>query len=696
MSRYRIFISSTIDDLEEARAGVDEELWATEIFEAVRVENLPAAEEPSRRVCLEGVASADACVLILSTRYGFVPEENNPENLSVSHLEYREAKRLRKPVFAFIHEGVEPEPRVTGFIREVSDFDEGVLRKRWGSVGYLRLEVRRALLFWLARRAREGGPAGVEQQLVAGLTAYPEIRGIPLLIDTPTAPDQDLQAWLGEVLDGLAAECQRRLLPSPRPPGDFARERHSLALKIRVRPGPHSGWLAVVFSLISTGEPAEQAATVSSPLDLEVAQTAEGARFAAESSIAFVFLAVDDWSRSIDQLLAVAEQQGSMDETRANLLRTAAYISALNQGQRSLEIVRRLLDGRHLASPTVSGGIMALVAAQIRLEHAGAVHALAQAQQLALRLLTSALESGQASSETIYNLARQSLKHSPKAAVAFYAHLLRADPSYDERWYFHRDIGLIHYGSDKYEDAARHYDQACHLKENDSELFRFAGDAYYYQGQWAAALLRYERALEIEVVERYFLDGKVEYASRRIGQGAEQDRRFVRSRRLSHGFSRVAVRLAEAGYRRLAHPIFWLATRICELNFDSHKWLALFANRRGAHDEAINYLSRALWVVPEDPSCRLNLVADLIFRDRGRFDEHARKQARIAIFHGGPQTRGRFRLCLTNTEKREELCDQFEALFQEVERERADWVRRRKEVLRPEAFGRIVHFEFRP
>jgi len=153
ISRYSIFISSTIEDLSAARAEVDEELRATDIFEPIRVENLPASEETSRRVCLREVGAADAIVLILKERYGFVPELNNPENLSVTHLEYREAKRLNRPVFAFFRNGAQPEPELASFIREVSNFDEGVLRKNWSTTGELREAVRRALLFWIARRA---------------------------------------------------------------------------------------------------------------------------------------------------------------------------------------------------------------------------------------------------------------------------------------------------------------------------------------------------------------------------------------------------------------------------------------------------------------------------------------------------------------------------------------------------------------
>jgi tetratricopeptide (TPR) repeat protein len=279
-------------------------------------------------------------------------------------------------------------------------------------------------------------------------------------------------------------------------------------------------------------------------------------------------------------------------------------------------------------------------------------------------------------------------------ALQFYAELLRTDPSYDERWYFHRDLGLIRYNLTQYQDAARHYDLACHLKNNDSELFRFAGDAYYYRGCWAEALIRYEKAVEIESIERYFLDAKIDFARCIIRKGVERDRRFQRKRDTSHWLSRIAVSAAESGRARIALTLFSIAKGICDINFDADNWLALYANRKRSYREAIAHLKVALAAIPEDPSARLNLVVNLIFQNDGQLVEEAHGHAEIAIFHGGPETRDRFRLRLTNTENRDKLCEQFEEIFNIVKRKREEWMERRREILKPEMFGRVMHFEF--
>jgi tetratricopeptide (TPR) repeat protein len=696
MIHYSVFISSTIDDLWAERDRVDEELRATEIFDPIRVENLPAIGEASRYVCLKEVADADAVIIILKDRYGFIPDANNPEGLSVTHLEYREAKRLEKPIFAFLHDGVEAEPVLQQFIREINDFDQGVLRKKWKSVDQLKSEVRRALLFWIARRARGDRSREAREKAIQQLVRYPELAEFPLVQDTVAAVDNDLRNWSNDYFKHLSQQCRRRLLPLPRPIDKLVRASLLPNLILRVERSPRNDRLAITLSLNGSKEFEKNKREVPPPMEIDAAETSEGAQFVAQASIALVFIAVDDWFHSIDQLFVVAGSRNASNTSKARLIGTAAYVSAYHRGERSFEIAQQMLGLPSLDRSCVNAGIMCLMAAEARFEHARARHALAESERLVMRLLISALNQHEGSSENIYNLARQSLKHSHKAALTFYGQLLRTDPSYDERWYFHRDIGFIHYAAGHYREAARHYDLACHLKGNDSEVFRFAGDAYYYQGYRSEALIRYEKAVEIEPTEIYFLDAKIEFAENRIHQRMERSQRFVFLRSLGHLLSRVGVRAAESRMKRVARSLFSIAKHLCDLNFNADTWLALYANRRGFYEEAITHLKAALATIPEDPSTRLNLVVNLIFQSKGNFNETARVNAKIAIFHGGPEARDRFRLRLANTRNREELCEQFNEIFNIVKNEREERVRRRQEVLKPQVFGDVIHFELRP
>ena len=532
---------------------VDAELSATEIFDVVRVEKLPAVDEPSRCLCLDEVRRAHVVVLILGDRYGFIPTTNNPDLLSVTHLEYREAKQLGKSVFAFLREDSSSEEQLSGFIKEVSDFDEGVVRKRWRSLEDLRVEVRRALLFWLARRARDSDSPQVQQQLGETVTRYPELRELQCVIEVAPQVSGSWSEWLDDVFRYFAAECKHKLLPSPHRLSGSDTQTYGSAIRIQLRPGAQSNRLSIAVEVIAEVPPdSKQPKQVyPPPIEVDVAQGSEGARFVAKCCAALAYLAVDDWGRCIDGLFEAAVSNAATEKSRARLIGVAGYVSAFNQGQRSFDIARKMLELRRLDGPTVSAGVIALIAAELRFENANARHAVSEAKHLTMQLLTAALNTGEASPETLYNLARQSIDHGSRAALTFYSKLLRMEPSYDERWYFHRDLGLVHYGRNNYKAAARHYDVARHQKPNDSELLRFAGDAYYYRGWWSEALLRYERALRIEAVERYFLDFKIDFASQRIRRRAETDPGFTFWRGLSHRLSHIGLRLAESGYHRL-------------------------------------------------------------------------------------------------------------------------------------------------
>lgn len=690
MNLYKIFVSSTIDDLEEERAAVDQEIEATEIFAPIQVERLPASDETSRSVCLREVGEADAIVLILKDRYGFVPK-SSIENLSVTHLEYREAKRLNKPVFAFILDGIQPEPKLASFIQEVSDFDEGVLRKKWTNAQDLRIEVRRALLCWVARLARQGKSEDAKQVATQLERQFTFGRLPMMIIPSGSTLYSANQVWNDTLLGQLSWDCKQRLLPTPDLIDGSIQDNNVAGLKICVLPAVQAGRIEIRVEIIDQ----HHVQPILTPVELDAALTDEGARFVAQCTLALVLLIADDWSAAIDQIIIASKHRNASNSSKIQLLATAAFVSASNQGQRCVEIVEHILGLPKFDSHAVSASVMAITAASLRLKHAGARHAILAIDKLAVQILIAALKQDPSAAENIYNLARHFLGKEGAVALSFYWELLRVNPSYEERWYFHRDIALIYYDQGDYEKAGEYYDRSCHLKSIDSELFRFAGDSYYYDGYWTDALLRYERALAIEPVEKYFLDGKIAFCRNQLRNGMSRSKAFQRRRNISHWFSRLGARLAEAEWHRLAKPIFQIASSICELNFDADNWLSLYANRKGDYENAVSHLKLALSAIPEDPSTNLNLAMNLIFQNDGQLDDCARKYASSAIFHGGPETLNRFRLQLTNTENKDALIEQFQEFFEMIRLERNEWVKRRREVLKPEWFNGILHVEVR-
>ncbi|MBZ5664138.1 MAG: DUF4062 domain-containing protein [Acidobacteriia bacterium] len=90
--------------------------------------------------CLTDVRQSDLVVLILGEKYGFV----QPSGLSATHGEYREA-RGRKPVLAFVHQGIQPDQRQTEFLAEVESWESGIFREKFSGPEDLQTSIIRAL-----------------------------------------------------------------------------------------------------------------------------------------------------------------------------------------------------------------------------------------------------------------------------------------------------------------------------------------------------------------------------------------------------------------------------------------------------------------------------------------------------------------------------------------------------------------------
>lgn len=84
----RVYISSTLLDLSTERAEVRNWL-ADSGYEPVE-SYTPDSQSPFKS-CLADIDSCDLYVLLLGHRYGHRPQTDNPENLSITHLEFRHA-----------------------------------------------------------------------------------------------------------------------------------------------------------------------------------------------------------------------------------------------------------------------------------------------------------------------------------------------------------------------------------------------------------------------------------------------------------------------------------------------------------------------------------------------------------------------------------------------------------------------------
>ena len=208
----KVYVSSTIADLKRERQAVMD--WLVAAQHQV-VHSYRPNSETVRDSCLDDVDTCDLYVLILGHRYGFQPVEDNPEVLSITHLEFRRAGQSRKPRIALLHTSI---PDVS-----LSDIDDP---QKAALVRAFRDEVTRQV-----RAAQFGDAQGLIQGLSTGV-----------------------QAELDK-LSPAAGEGGRVLRLAPRPPFLAGREELLAELDDRLTGGERRGpRTAVLCGLAGAGK----------------------------------------------------------------------------------------------------------------------------------------------------------------------------------------------------------------------------------------------------------------------------------------------------------------------------------------------------------------------------------------------------------------------------------------------------------
>ena len=99
----KVYVSSTIADLKRERRAVMDWLVAAG---HQPVHSYQPNSDTVRDSCLDDVDTCDLYVLILGHRYGFRPAEDNPEGLSITHLEFRRAGQSGIPRIALLRTSI--------------------------------------------------------------------------------------------------------------------------------------------------------------------------------------------------------------------------------------------------------------------------------------------------------------------------------------------------------------------------------------------------------------------------------------------------------------------------------------------------------------------------------------------------------------------------------------------------------------
>src|ERR1051325_9365669 len=102
-----VMVSSTARDLPEHRKEVLDACLRQGMLPSM-MEHLPASDAEAISTSLKLVDEADIYVGVFAHRYGYVPKENNPEQISVTEMEYVRAVERKIPRLVFVMDKSHP------------------------------------------------------------------------------------------------------------------------------------------------------------------------------------------------------------------------------------------------------------------------------------------------------------------------------------------------------------------------------------------------------------------------------------------------------------------------------------------------------------------------------------------------------------------------------------------------------------
>ena len=129
MHTLNIFVSGTQIDLKRERDAVEQAIKRLPYLDVIRAETRSASDRTPRAEVLEMVKECDIYVGVYGYRYGHIPEG---DSISVTEFEFEEAKRLHKPILAYVKAETDKdkrESRQQTFVARVFDFNTGRFRR---------------------------------------------------------------------------------------------------------------------------------------------------------------------------------------------------------------------------------------------------------------------------------------------------------------------------------------------------------------------------------------------------------------------------------------------------------------------------------------------------------------------------------------------------------------------------------------
>ncbi|MEP7364626.1 MAG: SIR2 family protein [Acidobacteriota bacterium] len=157
---FRIFLSSTMDDLANERALIEQRIRSYN-FECVRAETMEPNGAGSWQRIQDAIDSCHLFVLLSGERYGWVPKKGPlaGEKLAVTHGEFRYAKERGLPILAFFKRLTAKAPQRTKdaiarnqFRAEVEGWLDGVFRTEFDLANDLADKVGNSITSFLSNQ----------------------------------------------------------------------------------------------------------------------------------------------------------------------------------------------------------------------------------------------------------------------------------------------------------------------------------------------------------------------------------------------------------------------------------------------------------------------------------------------------------------------------------------------------------------
>lgn len=145
MAKYKVYISSTYQDLKEQRKQVIEffgKKTIKENFDLLSMEGYVADDTEPALECINDVKECNIYILILANRYGYIPLKNNPDEISITEMEYNTARsddRNKKLLTFFADE-------TNQLFTPDSDADEAIRLKKKNKLIAFKNRVKQELL----------------------------------------------------------------------------------------------------------------------------------------------------------------------------------------------------------------------------------------------------------------------------------------------------------------------------------------------------------------------------------------------------------------------------------------------------------------------------------------------------------------------------------------------------------------------